>query len=120
MMVAEVLGIPFEWIRVDVNNTGTVPDSGATHAQRGTIFGGTAAVDAALKLRKRMAKLAAENLKCKEEEIAIEDGEAYNIQNGSQRISFKELASKMYASGLSPAEYGFMKARRGYPFPKLS
>lgn len=118
MMVAEVLGIPFEWVRVIGNNTNTMPDSGETHAQRGTIIGGTAAVDAALKLRKRMNKLAAEVLNCKDEEIALENGEAYDINNASQRMSFKDLVYEMYMSGSPPAEYGFIKARRGNPDPE--
>ena len=118
MMVAEVLGIPFEWVRVIANNTDTMPDSGETHAQRGTIIGGTAAVDAALKLRKRMNEVAAGVLDCKAEDIAIENGEAYDINNASRRISFKDLAFEIYMRGLPPAEYGFIKARRGYPDPE--
>lgn len=118
MMVAEVLGIPFEWVRVIGNNTDTMPDSGETHAQRGTIIGGTAAVDAALKLRKRMNKVASEVLNCKDEEIALENGEVYDINNASQRMSFKDLVYEMYMSGSPPAEYGFIKARRGYPDPE--
>jgi CO/xanthine dehydrogenase Mo-binding subunit len=118
MMVAEVLGIPFEWVRVIGNNTNTMPDSGETHAQRGTIIGGTAAVDAALKLRKRMNKVASEVLNCKEEEIALENGEVYDINNASKRMSFQDLVYEMYMSGSPPAEYGFIKARRGYPDPE--
>jgi len=118
MMVAEVLGISFERVRVDANNTGTMPDSGETHAQRGTIIGGTAAVDAALKIRKRMNKLAAELWECTEEEVAFEDGETYNLKHPSQRIAFKDLAYEMYMKGIPPAEYGFIKARRGVPDPE--
>ena len=118
MMVAEILGIPFEWVRVGVNDTSRVPDSGETHAQRGTILGGTAAADAALKLRKRMNRLAAETLNCKEDEIAIDNGEAYRVNNASQKISFKALAQEIYMRGLPPAEYGFILARRGYPDPE--
>ena len=118
MMVAEVLGIPFERVKVDVNNTGTMPDSGETHAQRGTIIGGTAAVDAALKLRKRMNKLAAEMWECSEDEVAFENGETYNLKSPQQRIGFKDLAWEMYMKGIPPAEYGFIKARRGVPDPE--
>ena len=53
MMVAETLGIPYEWVKVKRNDTSRMPDSGETHAQRGTFIGGTAAVDAALRLRER-------------------------------------------------------------------
>ena len=118
MMVAEVLGIPFDQVRVDANNTGRMPDSGETHAQRGTIIGGTAAVDAALKIRKRMNKLAAELWECTEEEVAFGNGETYNLKHPSQRIAFKDLAYEMYMRGIPPAEYGFIKARRGVPDPQ--
>jgi len=118
MMVAEVLGIPFDSVRVDANNTGRMPDSGETHAQRGTIIGGTAAVDAALKIRKRMNKLAAELWECTEEEVAFGNGETYNLNHPSQRIAFKDLAYEMYMRGIPPAEYGFIKARRGVPDPQ--
>ena len=118
MMVAETLGIPFELVRVDVNNTSTMPDSGETHAQRGTFLGGTAAVDAALKLRKTIDQLAAEMLSCKQDEIAIENGEVHNMNNPDHKISFKSLAQEIYQRGLSPAEYGFVLARRGYPDPE--
>ncbi len=118
MMVAEVLGIPFERVKVDVNNTGTMPDSGETHAQRGTIIGGTAAVDAALKLRKRMNRLVAEMWECGEDDVAFENGETYNLKSPKQRIGFQDLAWEMYMKGIPPAEYGFIKARRGYPDPE--
>src|SRR5208282_435487 len=32
MMVAETLGIPYEWVKVDGNDTSRMPDSGETHA----------------------------------------------------------------------------------------
>jgi len=118
MMVAETLGIPYEWVKVDKNDSSRMPESGETHAQRGTFIGGTAAVDAALKLRKRLNTLAAEILGCGKDEIAIEDGVVYNINNPSQKMSFKELAIEMYQRGISPAEYGFILARRGYPDPE--
>lgn len=118
MMVAEVLGVPFERVKVGVNNTGTMPDSGETHAQRGTIIGGTAAVDAALKIRKRMNKLAAELWECSEDDVAFANGESYNLKSPSQRITFQDLAYEMYMKGIPPAEYGFIKARRGYPDPE--
>ncbi len=115
MMVAEILGIPFDWVRVEANDTSKMPDSGETHAQRGTILGGTAAADAALKLRRNLNRVAADILKCGEDEVAIRDGKAYNTNNPSRKIEFKTLAFEMYMRGLSPAEYGFILARRGFP-----
>ena len=117
MTVAEILGIPFEWVRVEVNDTSRMPDSGETHAQRGTILGGTAAADAALKLRKNLNRLAAEMLNCKEDEIAIDSAQAYSVNNAPEKIPFQTLTYEMYMRDLSPAEYGFISARRGFPDP---
>lgn len=118
MMVAETLGIPYEWVKVDANDTSRMPDSGETHAQRGTFIGGTAAVDAALKLRQRLDSLAATMLGCSQGEVAIEDGLVYKRNDASRKLSFKDLVTGMYERGMNPAEYGFIKARRDYPDPE--
>jgi CO/xanthine dehydrogenase Mo-binding subunit len=118
MMVAEILGVPYESVKVDANDTSGIPESGETHAQRGTFIGGTAAVDAALKLRKGLDTLAAEILACHGDEIIIEEGMAYNLNDPSQKISFEDLVREMYHRGISPAQYGFILARRGYPDPE--
>lgn len=118
MMVAEILGVPFEWVRTEINDTSKMPDSGETHGQRGTFIGGTAAADAALKLRRNLNRVAADLLNCKAEEVAIEDGKAFNINNNSTKINFQILAFEMYMRGYSPAEFGFILARRGYPDPE--
>jgi CO/xanthine dehydrogenase Mo-binding subunit len=118
MMVAETLGIPFDWVKVDLNDTSRITDSGETHAQRGTFIGGTAAVDAALKLRKRLSALAGEILGCDGNDIVIDGGVVYNVNDDSQRMSFRNLATEMYQRGVPPAEYGFILARRGYPDPE--
>lgn len=130
MMVAEILGIPVDWVRVEMVDTASVPDSGETHAQRGTMIAGTAAVDAALKLRRRLNKLAAEILECDEKDVVIKDGKVFvkghsnphssveQVVKEVKSISFKALAKELYMRGLPPAEYGFIKARRGIPDPE--
>lgn len=117
MMVAETLGVPYEWVKIETNDTSRMPDSGETHAQRGTFIGGTAAVDAALKLRARLNALASELLGCQEEEICIENGMVFNRNSEAQKILFKELAMEMYQKGVNPSEYGFILSRRGFPDP---
>lgn len=118
MMVAETLGIPYEWVKVDSNDTSRMPDSGETHAQRGTFIGGTAAVDAALKLRERLNELAGKLLGCRAEDVAIVDGVVYSRSDTSRTMPFQDLVMGMYENGISPAEYGFIKARREYPDPE--
>ncbi len=113
MMVAEILGIPFEWVKVVSNDTSRMPDSGETHAQRGTIIGGTAGVDAALKLRRRLNGVAGELLECATSDVHIEAGLVFNANKPNYRIPFEDLARQMYQRGVPPSEYGFILARRG-------
>ncbi|MEK7752286.1 MAG: xanthine dehydrogenase family protein molybdopterin-binding subunit [Acidobacteriota bacterium] len=118
MMVAETLGIPYAWVKVDANDTSRMPDSGETHAQRGTFIGGTAAVDAALKLRERLNALAATMLGCERAEVVIEEGLVHRRNDASRKLPFKDLVTGMYERGMNPAEYGFIKAKRDYPDPE--
>jgi CO/xanthine dehydrogenase Mo-binding subunit len=120
MMVAEVLGIPLDWVKVERVDTSSVPDSGETHAQRGLMIGGSAAVDAALRLRQRLVKLAAEILECNENDVVLRNGRVYVKDSQTDGISFAVLAKEMYMRGISPAEYGFVRARRGVPDPETS
>ncbi|MEM2958560.1 MAG: xanthine dehydrogenase family protein molybdopterin-binding subunit [Candidatus Jordarchaeaceae archaeon] len=118
IMVAETLGIPLNWVKVETNDTSKVPDSGETHAQRGTILGGTAAVDAAVKLRKKINTLVGELLDCQPNDVLIEEGMVLNRNHREKRIQLKDVAREMYQRGINPAEYSFILARRGYPDPE--
>ncbi|MDW7978385.1 MAG: molybdopterin cofactor-binding domain-containing protein, partial [Candidatus Caldarchaeum sp.] len=117
-IVAEILGVPLEKVHVETVDTSAVPDSGETHAQRGVMIGGTAAADAAIKLRNRIVKLAAELLECSEEDVEIEQGNIHVRGVPGKSITFKDVAKELYMRGISPAEFGFIKARRGVPDPE--
>jgi len=118
IIVAEILGVPIDWVRVETVDTSAVPDSGETHAQRGLMIAGTAAADAALKLRKKIISTAAELLECSEDDIVIRDGRVYVRGVPHKTLSFKDIAKELYMRGVSPAEFGFIKARRGVPDPE--
>ncbi|MEM4154595.1 MAG: xanthine dehydrogenase family protein molybdopterin-binding subunit [Candidatus Caldarchaeum sp.] len=118
IIVAEIMGVPVEKVHVETVDTSSVPDSGETHAQRGVMIGGTAAADAAIKLRNRVVKLAAEMLECSEEDIEIKQGNIFVRGIPTKSLTFKEVAKELYMRGISPAEFGFIKARRGVPDPE--
>ena len=61
-IVSEILGVPAEMVHVDNPDTSAVPDSGPTHASRGLVRGGAAAMVAAYKIREKLNKVAAEIL----------------------------------------------------------
>lgn len=106
-IVSEILGAPLDIIRIDVPDTDSTPNARPTHGSRGLMLGGSAAADAALKLRRRMIKVAAELLDCDNAEVELRDGRAHVSGEPSKGIYFGELAEELYIRGVSPAAYGF-------------
>jgi CO/xanthine dehydrogenase Mo-binding subunit len=113
-IVAEILGAPFESIRIEIPNTDTMPNARPTHGSRGLALGGTAAADAALKLRKQMVEAAAALLECDEASIDLRGGRAFDKGDPSNGIDFGDLAHEMYVRGVNPAIYGFFVPPRRY------
>ena len=113
-IVSEILGAPIDSIRIEIPDTDTMPNARPTHGSRGLTLGGTAAADAALKLRQHMVKVAAGLLECDEGSIEMRDGRAYRKEDPSTGIEFKELAQELYVRGVSPAAYGFFVPPRRF------
>jgi CO/xanthine dehydrogenase Mo-binding subunit len=113
-IVAEILGAPFESIRIEIPDTDTMPNARPTHGSRGLTLGGTAAADAALTLRKQMVKVATILLECDETSIDLRDGRASEKDNPSNSIDFRDLAHELYVRGVNPATYGFFVPPRRY------
>jgi len=76
-IIAETLGVPPSYIRVEWPDTASTPDAGPTVASRSTVMGGNATLVAAYKLRQRLNKLAAELLGCDPDNIVINAPDVY-------------------------------------------
>jgi len=117
-IVAEITGAPMESIRIEVPDTDSTPNAKPTHGSRGLMLGGTAAADAAIKLRERMVKVAADMLGYPEGEIDLRDGKASKKGEPGETIRFPELAEELYNRGVSPASYGFYVSPKRYFDPE--
>jgi len=106
-IVAEIVGAQIESIQINTPDTDSTPDSKPTHGSRGTMMGGTAAADAAINLRERMVRVAADMLGCSQEQVELRNSVAYNKKNPSVKIPFNELAEEMHIRGENPGSYGF-------------
>jgi CO/xanthine dehydrogenase Mo-binding subunit len=113
-IIAEIVGVHLELIRIEVPDTDSTPNAKPTHGSRGLMLGGTAAADAAVKLRKTMIKVAADMLRCDRNEIELRESLAYTRGNDNSRIKFSELAEEIYIRGISPATYGFYASPKRY------
>jgi CO/xanthine dehydrogenase Mo-binding subunit len=109
-IVAEITGAPIESISIELPDTDSTPNAKPTHGSRGLMLGGTAAADAAIKLRERMVSVAADMLGCPEEDVDLRDGKASKKGEPKNGIVFAELAEEIYTRGISPASYGFYKS----------
>ncbi len=127
-IAAEILGAPIELVKV-IFGTSDSPDTGATHASRGTSIGAIGVYVAAAKLRERLNKLAAELLNASPDEIEIRNGRAYVRGKEDNYITWKELIKEAYSRGVEMSTTGYFflpKGRfddqkgQGYAYPAYS
>jgi xanthine dehydrogenase large subunit len=109
-VVAEVLGIPLEQVRVMATSTAKVPNTSPTAASSGSDLNGKAAEAAALAIRARMAGVAATAFGVPEDAVQFRDG---MVSGGGQAMRFAELARKTHQSRVSLSSAGY------YATPKL-
>jgi len=117
-IVSEITGITLDRIVVDPPDTDSSPNSKPTHGSRGLMLGGTAAADAALKLRRSMVACASELLGIPEDRVELRDNRAYERGNPGNGLDVGELAEEMYARGYQPGAYGFFKAPKRFYDPE--
>jgi CO/xanthine dehydrogenase Mo-binding subunit len=90
-IAAESLGVPIDRVHLAPVDTSRVPDSGPTVASRGTMMSGLAILDAAYKLRERIAAVA--------EELEVP------LDQIPQRLA--EIANAFWLRNLDPAVEGW-------------
>jgi xanthine dehydrogenase molybdopterin binding subunit/xanthine dehydrogenase small subunit len=98
------LGLPAERIRLMHTRTDKVPNTSATAASSGSDLNGMAVADACAQLRARLAPLAAEQLKCGENDIIFKDGKLCG-PDGS--IAFEEISNLAYTRRIQLSAAGF-------------
>ncbi|MGD9765093.1 MAG: xanthine dehydrogenase family protein molybdopterin-binding subunit [Candidatus Binatia bacterium] len=108
-IVADVLGVPMDQVRVIQGDTETCPFGLGNYSSRSLMIGGSAAQIAATELREKMFNVAAKALEVTPADLDAEDGRIYVKGAPSRHIPFKEVASLIYrhaygreASGVEP------------------
>ena len=98
-ITAEVLGISMDRIQFLNTNTSRVADSGATVASRGTIMGGSAAKNAAEKVRATLLEVGAEMTGEAVYDLDLLDNYLVNVKTKERLMSFNELATVCFNNG---------------------
>lgn len=97
-IVADELGIPPEQITIVHGDTATVTQGMGTYGSRSTAVGGTAMVNAAVKMREKMIKLAAHQLEAAVEDMVYDQDEGNVYVKGSpdKALAFGALTFAAY------------------------
>jgi xanthine dehydrogenase molybdopterin-binding subunit B len=104
------LGLPRESIRLMPTRTDKVPNTSATAASSGADLNGAAVRDACVKLKSRLAPLAARLLAAAPDaEIAFADGRVFLASDPARSIGFAELCKASHLERISLAATGFYK-----------
>ena len=106
-VAAHELGLAIDQVRLVATDTSRVPNTSATAASSGADLNGKAVQNACIKIRERLAKLAAEISQSDVEDIQFEDNQV-TTSNG-QSWAFPDLVNRAYMARVQLWDSGFYK-----------
>src|ERR1051326_2029280 len=74
-IVADTLGVPYDWVTMDNSNTDSSAVCTGTFASRGTFIGGNAVRFAAERIRERILAIASKELEIAPDDLEVVEGE---------------------------------------------
>ena len=92
-IVAETIGVPYDWITYDNSNTDSSPVCTGTFASRATFVAGKAVEKAALKVREQILEIAGKELEIDPGDLEIVDGEVVAKGAPQKKISVPDVAA---------------------------
>jgi CO/xanthine dehydrogenase Mo-binding subunit len=99
-IVADALGVPYDWVTMDNSNTDSSAVCTGTFASRGTFIGGNAVRYAAEKVRERILDIASKELEIAADDLEIVEGEVQAKGAPDKKISVPDVAgAATYAYG---------------------
>jgi CO/xanthine dehydrogenase Mo-binding subunit len=92
-IVAETIGVPYDWVTYDNSNTDSSPVCTGTFASRGTFIGGMAVKKAAQQVRERILDIAGKELEIDPADLEISNGEVVAKGAPQTKISVSDVAA---------------------------
>lgn len=83
-IVADAIGVPYDWVTMDNSNTDSSPVCTGSFASRGTFIGGNAVRFAAERVRERILDIAAKELEAAPDDLEIANGNV-NVTGAPER-----------------------------------
>ncbi len=92
-IVADTIGVPYDWVTMDNSNTDSSPVCTGTFASRGTFIGGNAVRFAADQVKGRILEIAAKELEAAADDLEIDNG-LVSVSGAPERnISVSDVAA---------------------------
>ncbi len=106
-LVGDEFGIPMENVIILHGDTESTPEGRGTYGSRGTSVGGSAVLNAALRLKEKMKQIAAHMLEASPEDVNLEGGEFSVAGSPQKSVTFNAVAaaansSNTLAPGMEP------------------
>ena len=92
-IVAETIGVPYDWITYDNSNTDSSPVCTGTFASRATFVAGKAVEKAAEKVKERILDIAGKELEIDPSDLEIVDGEVLAKGAPQKKIAVPDVAA---------------------------
>jgi CO/xanthine dehydrogenase Mo-binding subunit len=91
-IVAETIGVPYDWVTYDNSNTDSSPMCTGTFASRATFVAGKAAEKAALQVKQKLLEIAGKELEIDPGDLEIVDGEVIAKGAPQTKLSVADVA----------------------------
>ncbi len=91
-IVAETIGVPYDWVTYDNSNTDSSPVCTGTFASRATFVAGKAVEKAAEKVREKILEIAGKELEIDPSDLEIVDGEVLAKGAPQKKIGVPDVA----------------------------
>src|SRR6476660_9264736 len=92
-IVADTIGVPYEWVTMDVSNTDSSPICTGSFASRGTFIGGNAVRFAAERVREKILEIAAKEMEIDPGDLEIADGEVSAKGAPDRKLGVPDVAA---------------------------
>ena len=113
-IVADTLGVPYDWVTMDNSNTDSSAVCTGTFASRGTFIGGNAVRFAAERVRERILDIASKELEIDPGDLEIAGGEVLAKGAPDRKISVSDVA------GAATYSYGELISGQGTALKPLA
>jgi CO/xanthine dehydrogenase Mo-binding subunit len=91
-IVADTIGVPYDWVTMDNSNTDSSPVCTGTFASRGTFIGGNAVRYAAERVRERILDIGSRLLEADASDLEIADGDVSVKGAPDKKVSVGDVA----------------------------